>query len=151
MFGNQRVIAVIPARAGSKGVPQKNIKLLGGKPLIAWSINIAKKSKYIDEIVVSTDGEKIANIAKEYGAKVIKRPDSLAQDDSLAIDAIRHVIDCYREIGKPCDIVVILEATCPLRSVEDIDTSIEKLAHFDSAATYVEATLNPHRAWKIEN
>lgn len=151
MFNNKKVIAIIPARAGSKGVPNKNIKLLGGKPLIAWPIDVAKQSKYIDEIVVSTDGELIAKKAIELGAKVIKRPAELSQDNSLVIDTIKHVIKVHQEKSKDIDIVVILEATCPFRRVEDVDSTIEKLMEFDSVASFVEASLNPHRAWKIES
>ncbi|MGJ0353049.1 acylneuraminate cytidylyltransferase family protein [Aliarcobacter cryaerophilus] len=151
MFNNKKVIAVIPARAGSKGLPNKNIKYLGGKPLVAWPIDIAKQSIYIDEIIVSTDGEAIYKIAKQYGAEVIIRPPELSTDESLAIDAIRHVIETYKKNKKSADIIVILEPTCPLRSVQDVDGAIELLSEFDSVATYVEASLNPHRAWKIEN
>ncbi|HAV4005958.1 TPA: acylneuraminate cytidylyltransferase family protein, partial [Acinetobacter baumannii] len=79
MIDNKRVIAVIPARAGSKSIKDKNIKLLGGKPLIAWPIDTAKKSKYIDRILVSTDGQKIKEIAESYDAEVYLRPESLAQ------------------------------------------------------------------------
>lgn len=149
MINKKKVIAIIPAREGSKGIIDKNIRILGEKPLLAWPIDIAKQSKYIDRIIVSTDGEKINNVAKEFGAEVIKRPKSLSQDDSLVIDAIKYTINELKNQGDKIDFVVILEATSPLRNVDDVDSIIELLLEYDSAATFVEASLNPHRAWKI--
>lgn len=150
MINNKRVIAVIPARAGSKSVKNKNIKLLGGKPLIAWPIDIAKKSKYIDRVIVSTDGEHIVKVASEYGAEIYLRPSDLAQDHSLLIDTLRYLIKKLNEEQETADYFVILEPTCPLRSVEDVDNAIEKLVDYDSVATFMEAELNPYRAWKLD-
>ncbi|HDU8206020.1 acylneuraminate cytidylyltransferase family protein [Acinetobacter baumannii] len=150
MIDNKRVIAVIPARAGSKSIKDKNIKLLGGKPLIAWPIDTAKKSKYIDRILVSTDGQKIKDIAESYNAEVYLRPEYLAQDNSLLIDTLRYLIKELKKEGESAQYLVVLEPTCPLRSVEDVDNVIEKLIENDSAATFIEAELNPHRAWKLE-
>ncbi|MDO6686265.1 MULTISPECIES: acylneuraminate cytidylyltransferase family protein [unclassified Agarivorans] len=150
MMKNKRVVAVIPARAGSKSVIDKNIKLLAGKPLIAWPIDIAKQSRYIDRVIVSTDGEKIAATAKAYGAEVYIRPDHLAQDNSLVIDCLRELIARLKSEGEQATMLVLLEPTSPLRSLEDVDRIIEKLLSHDSAATFCEAELNPHRAWKIE-
>ncbi|HHN6246822.1 TPA: acylneuraminate cytidylyltransferase family protein [Acinetobacter baumannii] len=151
MIDNKRVIAVIPARAGSKSIKDKNIKLLGGKPLIAWPIDTAKKSKYIDRILVSTDGQKIKEIAESYDVEVYLRPESLAQDNSLLIDTLRYMIKELKREGESAKYLIVLEPTCPLRSVEDVDNVIEKLIENDSAATFMEAELNPHRAWKIED
>lgn len=151
MINEKEVIAIIPAREGSKGIIDKNIRILGEKPLLAWPIDIAKKSKYIDRIIVSTDGEKIKKVAEKYGAEVIKRPNYLAQDDSLVIDAIKYTINELKEQGSKIDFVIILEATSPLRNVDDVDNTIELLLEYDSAATFVEASLNPHRAWKIND
>lgn len=150
MIKNTRVVAVIPARAGSKSVIDKNIKLLAGKPLIAWPIDTAKQSRYIDRVIVSTDGEKIATIAKAYGAEVYIRPDHLAQDNSLVIDCLRELIVRLKSEGELATMLVLLEPTSPLRSLEDVDRVIEKLLSHDSAATFCEAELNPHRAWKVE-
>ena len=85
MLGNQRVIAVIPARGGSKSVPKKNIKPLGGKPLIVWAIEVAKQVQGIDRIIVSTDDEEIADISKKNGVEAYRRPAHLATDDALII------------------------------------------------------------------
>ncbi|MEZ9709065.1 acylneuraminate cytidylyltransferase family protein [Vibrio breoganii] len=150
MIKNKRVVVVIPARAGSKSVVDKNIKLLAGKPLIAWPIDVAKQSKYVDRVIVSTDGKKIAETAEEYGAEVYIRPDHLAQDNSLVIDCLRELIGRLKSEGELATMLVLLEPTSPLRSLEDVDRTIEKLLSYDSAATFCEAELNPHRAWKVE-
>ncbi|MCK4348560.1 MAG: acylneuraminate cytidylyltransferase family protein [Thermoplasmatales archaeon] len=122
-----KIVAFIPARGGSKGLIRKNIKHLLGKPLIAWTIEQAKKSKYIDKVVVSTEDEEIAEISKKYGAEVIKRPGELAKDDSPTSDAIMHAINWFEERGEYFEIVVLLEPTSPLRDVEDIDKCVEIL------------------------
>ena len=129
MYKDKTFLAIIPARGGSKGLPGKNIKELCGKPLIAWSIEAGLKSKYIDELVVSTDYQDIADIAKEYGANVpFLRPDYLARDTATSFDAVKHTIDFYKnELGKEFDYIVLLEPTSPLREIEDIDLAIEKL------------------------
>jgi CMP-N,N'-diacetyllegionaminic acid synthase len=153
MLDNKKVVAIIPARAGSKSIPNKNIRLLAEKPLIAWSIDEASKSKYLDRIFVSTDGAAISTISEDYGAEVLRRPSALAGDDSLVIDTIRSVIEELRNSGYRADYVILLEPTSPLRLVSDIDGLIEKLIleEYDSVATFREAELNPHRAWKIDN
>ncbi|RCX19066.1 N-acylneuraminate cytidylyltransferase [Fontibacillus phaseoli] len=153
MINNKRVIAVIPARGGSKSIPYKNIKLLAGKPLIQWTIEEAKKTPEIDRIVVSTDDYKIENVAIECGAEVIERPEELARDDSLVIDAIRDLISKLRNSGEKAEYMILLEPTCPLRASRDIRECIELLDkhQFDSVATFKEADLNPHRAWRINN
>lgn len=150
MINDKRVIAVIPARAGSKSIVNKNIKPLAGKPLVAWPIDTAQKSKYIDRIIVSTDGELIKSVAEQYGAEVYLRPESLAQDESLVIDCLRDLIQRLKKENEEACYLVLLEPTSPLRSVEDVDLVIEKLLTHDSAATFMEAELNPHRAWKVE-
>ena len=83
-----KIIAIIPARGGSKGIPRKNIRLLAGKPLIAYSIEAAMKSRYIKKVVVSTEDAEIAEISRRYGVEIIKRPEELAKDESPTIDAI---------------------------------------------------------------
>ena len=113
-------IAIIPARGNSKRLPGKNIKLLYGKPMIAYAIEEAKKSKYVDEVVVTSDDDEILNISKEYGADVIKRPSELAYDDTPTIEAIRHAV---AHMGDDL-VVVLLQPTSPLRTVKDIDKCI---------------------------
>lgn len=154
MIKRKKVIALIPARGGSKTILYKNIKLLNGKPLIAWSIEAAKNTKEIDTIIVSTDDDNIAQVAINYGADVIKRPAYLAMDDSLPIDVVKHVIQKLKEIEDDYTYMVYLEPTSPLRKPEDIKNCLELLVDekmgYDSVTTFVEAALNPHRAWKIE-
>jgi N-acylneuraminate cytidylyltransferase len=150
MINNQRVIAVIPARGGSKSVPKKNIKPLGGKPLICWSIEAAKNTPAVDRVIVSTDSDEIAQVAKSAGAEVYPRPPHLATDEALVIDALRDLIATLRKEGETAEIMVLLEPTCPLRSVGDVAKCLELLVQgFDSVATFKGAELNPHRAWKI--
>ena len=133
-----KILALIPARGGSKGLPRKNIKPLLGKPLIAWTIEQAKNSKYINRVVVSTDDEEIVRISKEYGAEVpFLRPKELARDDSPTIDAIMHTINWFKERGEFFDILVILEPTSPLRDTEDIDNCIEILLKNKDAESVV--------------
>ena len=127
MINNKKVLALIPARGGSKGIKNKNIYPLCGKPLIAYSIESAKNSKYIDDVVVSTDSIKIAEVAKEFGASVpFLRPAELASDTAKSIDAIIHAIQWLEEHGEKFDIFVLLQPTSPLRTSEDIDGALEK-------------------------
>ena len=119
-------IAIIPARGGSKGIPQKNIIDLGGLPLLAWSISVARAAKVLDEVYVSTDDDEIAKIAKEYGARVpFLRPKELATDKATTVDAISHFILKLRMENNCPDIVVLLQPTQPFRSVETITKAIE--------------------------
>ena len=121
-----RVIAIIPARSGSKGVPNKNIRMLGGYPLIAWSISAAKKTRLINEVVVSTDSEEYAQIANNYGASVpFLRPVSLSKDDSSDLSCIQHALGEIRNINGRPDIIVHLRPTTPLRDPKLIDSAIE--------------------------
>ena len=127
MGGFRLVIAIIPARGGSKGLPGKNIKKMNDKPLIWYTINAAKKSKFVDKIIVSTDDEKIAKIAKVYKAEIpFMRPKELARDDSLAIDNYIYTIDRLNKEFK-YNIVefIILQPTSPLRTSLDIDNAIQ--------------------------
>ena len=128
MIGNKSIIGIIPARAGSKGLIDKNIRYLMGKPLIAWSIEVGLLSKYIDELVVSTDSSDIAKISEEIGATVpFLRPLDLASDDASTIAVIEHALNYFRTVlDKQFDYCVILEPTSPLRDVDDIDKAIEQ-------------------------
>lgn len=127
MINNKKVLALIPARGGSKGIKDKNIYPLHGKPLIAYSIECAKNSKYIDNVVVSTDSTKIAEVAEKYGASApFLRPAELASDTAKSIDAIIHAIRWLEEHGEKFDIFVLLQPTSPLRTAEDIDGALEK-------------------------
>lgn len=157
MYQNKTFLAIIPARSGSKGLPGKNIKELCGKPLIAWSIRAGLKSQYLDEVVVSTDCQCIANIAKKHGANVpFLRPEHLARDTSTTFDAIEHTIDFYKtEFGKVFDYIVLLEPTSPLREDTDIDCMIEKIvekqADFDSIVSIGKVNEHPSIMKQIVN
>lgn len=148
MHKNERILALVPARGGSKGLFQKNIIPLLGKPLIAWTIERAKASKYIDRIIVSTDDEKIAQIAQEYGAEVpFIRPRALANDESRGICTVLHALGKLREQGHSYDVLVLLQPTCPLRAVEDIDASIELLFENEMTQAVVSVCVAEHHPY----
>ena len=120
-----KVLGLICARGGSKGIRGKNIKQLCGKPLIAWTIESGLQCPDIDDIVVSTDDKKIANVATGFGASVpFLRPQHLAQDTTKQIDAIAHALATLKENGKTYDAVALLQPTCPLRLPEDISAAL---------------------------
>ena len=122
------MIAIIPARGGSKGLPGKNIKNLCGKPLIAYTIEAALKSKEIERVIVTTDSEEIAEIAKEYGAEVpFLRPAELAGDTSSAIDVYLHAVSYLQEeLGEKIDKFMVLLPTAPLRTTDNIEEAIKE-------------------------
>lgn len=127
MYKKSRILAIIPARIGSKRLPKKNIKPLKGKPLVYWSISAALKSKYIDNVVVSTDSSEIAEISKEYGASVpFLRPKELAVDNIRGYYALKHTVNFYKEnLNQTYDYIISLQPTTPLRTANDIDEAIE--------------------------
>lgn len=142
-----RIIAFIFARGGSKGLPDKNIKMLNGKPLIAWSIEHAKSVKRVDRVIVSTDSEKIARIAREYGAEVpFMRPAELATDDSPEWLSWQHGLK-YLENTDGClpDLMLSIPTTAPLRNVNDIDKVIDEYKKSDTDIVIVvtESHRNP--------
>ncbi len=126
----KNILALIPARGGSKGVPGKNIRPLLGKPLVAWVIEAALKSDYVQRVIVSTDDDKIGSVARKYGADVpFRRPEALAGDDSPTIDTVLHALHWLQENerARP-DYVLLLQATSPLLLTEDIDGCIDIMA-----------------------
>jgi len=132
MAKKSKTLAIIPARGGSKGIPRKNIKPFLGKPLIAYTIEIALKSKLIDKVIVSTDDEEIAEIAKKYGVEVpFLRPKELATDTSPVIETLRHATKFFEERGIFFDNIVVLEPTAPLRDIQDVEIAIERLNEDD--------------------
>lgn len=125
-LGTRKILAIIPARGGSKGIPRKNIVPLAGKPLIAWTIEAAKKSKYIDKIVVSSDSDEILKVGAKYGAEAITRPAVLATDTAAPGPLIFQVMDYLKEKENYIpEIIVYLQPTSPLRDFRDINSSIE--------------------------
>lgn len=128
MYKEKRILAIIPARGGSKGLPGKNIKLWNRKPLLAWSIIQAKKCELIDEILISTEDSDIVEIAMNYGSPPpFLRPKEFAGDESPISDAIIDAIDQYEKLDKTFDYVALLEPTSPLRGEEDLAGAIIKL------------------------
>lgn len=128
MINRKKVLAIIPARGGSKGLPGKNTRALYGKPLIAWSIEQARACHEIDSVIVSTDDPEIARVAASFGAAVpFLRPGQLASDTASSIDVILHAIDFMAKAGSSFNLVVLLEPTSPLREVSDISGAIKQL------------------------
>jgi len=149
------VLAIIPARSSSKGLPGKNIRKMNGKPLIWYTINAAKKSKFINKIIVSTDDDKIAKISKSYGVEIpFIRPKELARDDSLAIDNYIYTIDrLNKEFNYSTGEFAVLQPTSPLRALLDIDNAIRifKEKKADSVISVSEAIHPPIWAKKIDS
>lgn len=148
------VLGIVGIRSGSKGVPHKNIKLLAGKPLVGWILDEAKKSKYINRLVVSTDSKEYAAVAKNHGAETpFLRPKELAEDKSPEFEYVKHALKWLRENENyEPDIVVRMMATVPLQRVEDIDGAIEKLVNnpdANSAVVIAEARQHPLKALKL--
>ena len=155
MLEGKKILAIIPARGGSKGVPKKNIKELSGMPLIGYTIREAKKSKYISRVVVSTDENKIAEVTTNFGAEIpCLRPDELSGDTSSTVECVTHMINYLKknEDYEP-DYICLLQCTSPLRTVEDIDGAIEKLfnTNFDGIVSVCEAETNPYWTNVFEN
>jgi CMP-N-acetylneuraminic acid synthetase len=148
MYKDHVIVCVIPARGGSKGLPGKNIKMFCGKPLIAYTIEQARQSKYIDRIIVSTEDEKIAQISLEYGAEVrFIRPMEIAGGSSSTVDVLLHAINWLEDVDRYAfDILLLLHTTTPLRSVEDINKSISLMVeeNADNVFSVAEAHRNPY-------
>ncbi len=154
MYKDKKILAIITARGGSKGLPKKNIKELCGKPLIVWTIQSAQRCTYIDELFVSTDCNEIAAVCENYGAPVpFLRPAHLAEDHSSSVDVVEHVVASLEEQGKYFDYIVLLEPTSPLRKKDDLNTIVEQVvtnAHFDGLITLGEVhTEHPMIVKKI--
>ncbi|MGS0696506.1 acylneuraminate cytidylyltransferase family protein [Shewanella sp. 0m-4] len=123
MFENKKILAIIPARGGSKRLPRKNILPLSGKPLISWTIEAAKNSKYIDEVIVSTDDQEIADVAVKSGAKVPElRPSALSNDSATTESVVFYTL---KKFGKQADIVILLQPTSPFRNEKHIDEALD--------------------------
>ena len=145
------VLAVIPARGGSKGIPRKNVRLMHGKPLIYYSIQNALACSYIDDVVVSSDDEEILSIAAMYGAKAMNRNSALAQD-AVTLDPVIYdaVLRMEQETGKTYDVVVTLQATSPLLTVETLDGALKSFLESDFD-TYISAVNKPHLSWTTKD
>ena len=130
MIKNKSVLAIIPARKGSKRLVGKNMLVLGEKPLIAWTIEEALEAKYIDDVIISTDDENIINLSKQYkGINVpFVRSKELSSDKATSLDVVLHALNYYSSCGKNYDYVMLLQPTSPLRKSEDIEYALEELS-----------------------
>lgn len=156
MYKNNKILVVIPARGGSKGIPRKNIRLLGGKPLIAHTIEITKASEYVDELVVTTDDNEIAFVAGKFGAKTIKRDGKLAED-SIPLDPVIYdaTIKQEEKEGEKYDVVITVQPTSPLLKTKTLDLAIEKLLDIEednngneiSYDTIISVVDDRHLSW----
>lgn len=147
MYDGNRILAVIPARGGSKGLPGKNIRDLAGRPLIAWTIDAANDSRYLDSVIVSTDSPEIAGVAKRYHAEVpFLRPDHLATDNAKSMDALLHAVQWLEGHGETFDMLLALQPTSPLRTAKDIDQAIE-LYFQKNARAIVSVCPCDHHPW----
>ena len=123
-----RILGLIPARGGSKGVPNKNIKLLGDKPLLEYTSEVALQSKYISKLVLSSDSDQIIKAGEKLGIEIpFKRPSDLAEDKSPTLPVILHALDFYESQGIFFDAVCLLQVTNPFRTVDFLDKAIQKI------------------------
>ncbi|RUM26012.1 acylneuraminate cytidylyltransferase family protein [Rhizobium vallis] len=139
-----KILAVIPARAGSKGIPRKNLLPLGNKPLVAWSIQQALEATSIDRVVVSTDGADIAEVARQYNADVpFLRPDHLSTDTSSTEEAMIHTVEMLAKTGYSPDFVILLQPTCPIRKPGSVEQSIQTLLNTASDSIVSAKEIHP--------
>ena len=149
-----RVLGVVPARGGSKGIPRKNIVPLAGKPLLAYTIEAALQAERLTRVVVSTDDEEIAAVAQQWGADVpFRRPDELASDTALSLPVVQHaLVEVEWQEGRRYDVVVMLQPTTPLRTADDIDAGIALLVEdgADSVVSVVDVEgYHPFRMKRV--
>lgn len=145
MLNSHKILGIIPARGGSKGVPRKNLKQLAGKPLLAWTFEAARNSAYLDRIILSSEDDEIINAAKVMGLEVpFVRPVHLAHDNTPGIDPVLHALDYFK--AENYSFVVLLQPTSPLRKAEDIDGAI-RLCLETNAPACVSVTQAAHPPW----
>jgi YrbI family 3-deoxy-D-manno-octulosonate 8-phosphate phosphatase len=131
------ILAIIPARGGSKGIPRKNVRPIVGKPLLGWTIEAARGSNRVNRVAVSTDDPEIAAVARHFGAEVIDRPPEISDDTASSESALLHALDHLRDVeGYEPDLVVFLQATSPFRRPDDIQAAIEKLEHEEADSLF---------------
>jgi len=147
------VLTIIPARGGSKGVSRKNVRTVGGKPLIAWTILAAKASRLGRTCYVSTEDDEISTVAQRWGTDVISRPHYLADDSTPMIDVIRHALDvCEARAGSAFDYIMLLQPTAPMRKSEDIDAAadiLQQSAADSVISVYRVEDAHPARMYRI--
>jgi CMP-N-acetylneuraminic acid synthetase len=148
-----KILGIIPARGGSKGIPKKNIKLLGGKPLLHYTIEVAKASKLLSKVILSSDDPEIIEVAEKAGIEVpFIRPENLAQDDTPSLAVIKHALDFFKNKNEEFDAICLLQVTSPFRDEEIIDKAIEKFKNEELdcliSVREVPTEFNPH--WIFE-
>ena len=139
-----RILAIIPARGGSKAIPRKNIRDLAGLPLIAYSIKAGQSAASVDRLVVSTEDDEIAAVARDYGAEVVERPTSLAQDETPTRPVLEHAVERLAESGYRPDAVLTLQPTSPLRTAQHIDEAVALFEADPDADSLVSCVRVPH-------
>lgn len=146
------VLAIIPARGGSKGIPRKNLRVVGGVSLLARAVFTGLESRRVDRVVVCTDDEEIAAAGRDAGAEVLMRPPALAADDTPTLPVLQFVVERIEQEGWVVDRVVLLEPTSPFRTPAVVDACIEKLddPHIQSAATVTQLERNPYNIFAVE-
>lgn len=143
------ILAIIPARGGSKGIPRKNIRLLAGVPLVVHSIKAGLNSKYVTKTVVSTEDREIADVALRYGAEVVERPAVLAQDETKTAPVMLQVIEELEKDGYSPDIVVLLQPTCPFRGADKLDEAFELFFERDCDSVFSVKNIGiTHAKWR---
>lgn len=148
MYKGKTILGLIPARGGSKELPRKNIRPLLGKPLIAWTIEQALASQYLDKVIVSTDEGEIAEISKQYGANVpFMRPKELATDEAKGIKVVFHALKWLEKHNEFYDLIMLLQPTSPLRTTEDITNAIELLFIKNAQAIISVCVTEHHPYW----
>ncbi|MEM1327102.1 MAG: acylneuraminate cytidylyltransferase family protein [Bacteroidota bacterium] len=150
-----KILAVITARGGSKGVKDKNIRLVDGQSLISYAIECANESKYVTDCVTTTDSERIADVVKKWNGEVLMRPPKLARDDTPSSPVVMHVIDELEKEGRVYDIIVLLQPTAPIRTGEDVDRVIQMLKDdpkLDSVISVVPMQdVHPAKMYHVDN
>lgn len=146
------VVAVIPARGGSKGIPRKNLRLVAGKPLVVHAIEVGLAAVRVDKVILSTDDEEIASVGRQAGAEVIMRPSELADDAAPTMPVLNHAMDVLAEQGWKADILVLLEPTSPFRTAAIVDECISKLDDTitASAITVTQIERNPYNIFLVD-
>ncbi len=146
----RKVLSIIPARGGSKGLPRKNIAMLGGKPLIAYSIESALRSRWSGRVVVSTEDAEISEVSRRYGSEVLERPEELARDDSSTISVVVHALQRLEKEGYIPEVVVLLQPTTPLRTSEDIDVAVDLFLKSDCESVVSVCEMEHSPYWSFE-
>ena len=151
MVANPRILGVIPARGGSKGITRKNIVPFADKPLICYTVEAALKSKYLKRVIVSTDDNEIAKIAKDCGAEVpFLRPPNLSQDETSSVSVVKHAVNIIEESeGCLCDFIVLLQPTSPLRNEKAIDMAVEKMLSTGADSVISVCKVKHHPFWNF--